>query len=101
MENPNECKNIEDIRVVIDEIDQNIISLIAKRSGYVHAAAKFKKDATSVTANDRVKAMLQKRAEWARENGLNPEIIVKIYSDLVNFFINEEMNTWKKDNTNL
>jgi len=86
---------MEEIRNAIDEIDQAIISLIADRALYVDAAASFKKDPQAVKADDRVKAMLQKRAEWATAKGLKPEIIVKIYSELVNFFIAEEMHKWE------
>ncbi len=43
MKNATECKNMEDIREAIDNIDNNIVELIAKRSNYVHEAAKFKK----------------------------------------------------------
>ncbi|MFC1925426.1 chorismate mutase [Chloroflexota bacterium] len=96
MKNPHECRNMEDIREAIDEIDRDIISLISERAEYVYAAAKFKTDKTSVKADDRVKALLQKRAEWAEEKNLNPDIIVKIYAELVNFFINEEMIKWEK-----
>ena len=101
MKEPDNCQDIEDIRMAIDEIDQNIISLIAVRAEYVHEAAKFKKDKTSVKADDRVKAMLQKRAEWAEDKNINPDIIVKIFSELVYFFINEEMGEWEKENKNL
>ena len=94
---PGECQNIQEIRDSIDAIDQEIITLISHRAQYIHAAAKFKKDKSSVKADDRVKAMLKKRAEWAKEKGLNPDIIVKIYSELVQFFISEEMSQWEKE----
>lgn len=73
MKKPDECQNMEEIREAIDKIDRNIISLITERAEYVYAAAKFKMDKTSVKADDRVKAMLQKRAEWAEEKNLNPK----------------------------
>ena len=97
MKKLNECQNIDDIRKAIDKIDKEIISLIAKRAGYVGAASKFKKNETAVKAPERVKAMLQKRAEWAKEREIKPEIIVKIYSELVDFFIKEEMTKWEQE----
>ena len=98
MKKPNECKNIHDIRNEIDGIDKEIISLIAQRAKYVSAAAKFKKDQQSVKAPDRVKEMLEKRAMWAEKKNLDPEIIKKIYTLLVQFFIKEEMNQLKNNN---
>ncbi len=97
MKKPNKCEDISDVRIAIDEIDKEIICLIAKRASYVNAAAKFKKDQVSVKAPDRVKSMLQKRAEWAEKENLNPAIIIKIYTELVRFFINEEMTKWKQE----
>ncbi len=40
-------------------------------------------------------AMLQQRRVWAQEEGLNPDVIEKMYTDLVNYFIEEEMKHWQ------
>ena len=99
MKQPNECQNIHEIRAAIDEIDQKIISLIANRAEYVQAVVKFKSDASSVKAPDRVKAMLQKRGEWAETKNLNPKVIQKLFSDLVAYFINEEMAQFQQEDS--
>jgi len=39
--------------------------------------------------------MLLQRKEWASQQGLDPEVISKIYSDLVNYFIEQELEQWK------
>jgi isochorismate pyruvate lyase len=39
--------------------------------------------------------MLAKRREWAASEGLNPDAVEKLYTDLVNHFIEEEMARWK------
>lgn len=98
MKKVKECKNIDDIRGSIDVIDKEIIYLIAKRAKYVYATSKFKKDTKSVKATDRVKSMLQKRGEWAEKKKLDPKIIIKIFSELVNYFVKREMAKWKEDN---
>lgn len=91
---PSECVNMEDIRGEIDALDQAVIKLLGKRFQYVLAASKFKTSATSVRAPERFKAMLATRREWAEAEGLSPDTIEKIYSDLVNHFIAEEMKHW-------
>ncbi|BDB15124.1 isochorismate lyase [Acidithiobacillus sp. 'AMD consortium'] len=85
---------MEDIRAEIDCLDKTIIMLIGKRFQYVQAAAKFKASESSVRAPERFKAMLQQRRIWAHEQGLSPDAIEKLYSDLVNHFIKEEMEMW-------
>lgn len=91
---PDDCQDMQDIRAEIDCLDHAIIALLGKRFQYVQAAAKFKTGESSVRAPERFKAMLQQRRLWAEENGLNPDAIEKLYSDLVNHFIEEEMKRW-------
>lgn len=92
---PDECCNMDDIRREIDLLDQAVIKILGMRFKYVLAASKFKTSETSVRAPERFKAMLAKRREWAEVEGLSPDAIEKLYSDLVNHFIEEEMNRWK------
>ncbi|SCX96201.1 MULTISPECIES: isochorismate lyase [unclassified Pseudomonas] len=94
---PSECVSMEDIRGEIDALDQAVIKLLGKRFQYVLAASKFKTSATSVRAPERFKAMLATRREWAEAEGLNPDAIERMYSDLVNHFIAEEMKHWAAD----
>jgi isochorismate pyruvate lyase len=41
--------------------------------------------------------MLEQCRIWAIEEGLSPDAIEKMYRDLVNHFINEEMSHWEKE----
>ena len=102
MKAPDKCANMEDIRAEIDRIDREIIALIGKRLQYVNAAARFKTSADgvkdkSVRDMHRVNSMLRQRKRWAEEEGLSPDAIEKMYSDLVEYFINEEMTKWKAE----
>ena len=90
------CENLQEIRQEIDAIDQAIIRLLGQRYEYVQAAAKFKTSAQNVRAEDRVKAMMQQRRVWAEEAGISPEIVEKIYTELVQYFIQEEMKKWQQ-----
>lgn len=94
---PADCNDMNDIRAEIDVMDRDIIAILGKRFEYVKAAAKFKTSATAVRAPERFAAMLEKRREWAVEEGLSPDAIEKLYRDLVNHFINEEMSQWQSD----
>ncbi len=84
-----------EIRAEIDAIDHKVIQLIGQRFEYVKAASKFKTSESSVKAPERFKAMLLQRREWAMKEGLNPDAIEKMYFDLVNHFIEEELRFWK------
>lgn len=95
MKKPDECENLGDIRAEIDCLDRQVIALLGQRFAYVKAASKFKTSETSVRAPERFQAMLQQRRTWAEEEGLNPDAIEKLYQDLVNHFIEEEIQHWK------
>ena len=96
MKRPSDCEDMQDIRKEIDGIDGEIIALLGRRFQYVQAAAQFKASSGAVRAPERVQAMLQQRRCWAEKAGLSPDIIEKIYCDLVNYFVSEEMKKWKK-----
>ena len=100
MKTPDECANMADIRAEIDHIDREVIALIGKRLQYVQAAARFKTSAESVKAPERFNAMLGQRRLWAEEEGLSSDAIEKMYRDLVEYFINEEMAKWKAETKN-
>ncbi len=100
MKTPDKCANMADIRAEIDRIDRKVISLIGKRLQYVQSAARFKTSAESVKAPERFNAMLGQRRLWAEEEGLSSDAIEKMYRDLVEYFINEEMAKWKAETTN-
>jgi len=93
---PEECQDMVDIRQEIDNIDRHVISLIGKRFRYVKAAAKFKKEKSDVAAPERLKTMLIQRRAWATEFELSPDVIEKLFLDLVNHFILEESKAWDK-----
>jgi chorismate mutase-like protein len=92
-----ECGSIDDIRTEINRIDRHIVTLIGERAGYVQAAAKFKTSATDVGAAERFEAMLYQRRAWAEERDLDPDMIEKLYRDMVNHFIQQEMAHWKQE----
>ena len=90
------CESLQELRQEIDAIDQTIIRLLGQRYDYVQAAAKFKTSTQNVTAEDRVNAMMQQRRVWAEDAGISPEIVEKIYTELVQYFIQEEMKKWQQ-----
>ena len=91
---PEECASLAEVRAEIDRIDRDIVAAIGRRRHYVMRAAKFKTSAASVSAPERLSAMLLTRREWAEKEGLSPEMIEKLYRDLVDHFTAEELAHW-------
>ena len=96
MKTPDQCESLVDIRAEIDRLDRQVVALLGQRFAYVKAASKFKTSETTVRASERLQAMLKRRRIWAEEEGLDADVIEKMYQDLVNHFIAEEMKHWKQ-----
>ena len=95
MASPEDCKSLQDVRREIDTLDEEIIRLLGRRAGYVHAAARFKTSEEHVAAPDRQAAMMQVRRAWAEREGLSPDVIEEVYRRLVAYFIEREMQEWR------
>lgn len=96
---PSECKGKEDIREQIDSIDRLVLKALGIRYKYVKEIVKYKeKNYASVKAQDRYDQVLEKRREWATENGLDPQVVENIYKELIHYFIEEEMKEINDNN---
>jgi len=95
MLDPKDCKGMDDIREAIDNIDENIVKLIAKRSKYVNRAADFKKDEKEVRDSKRVAKVIESKKELALKYEVYPELIGILYKNMIDFFISKEMDQWK------
>ncbi|MGB7415894.1 MAG: isochorismate lyase [Thermosynechococcaceae cyanobacterium] len=94
---PQDCQNMTEIRAEIDALDRQIIAQLGQRFAYVKAAAPFKTSVKDVQAQERFDAMLLQRRTWAEAEGLDANVIEKMYRDLVTYFIEAELQHWQTD----
>lgn len=87
---------IEDVRNSIDQIDIELVKMIAQRSQCVIAAAAFKSDHSAVRAPDRVQQVIDKVCKQATEIGLPAVIIEKVYRTMIGAFIDYELDQHDK-----
>lgn len=88
---PSECTNITEVRNEIDNIDRGIIELLSQRFQYVKEVVKYKDNSQkSIEAEDRRREVLECRRKWAEENGLSGDVIETMYTNLIQYFIEEE-----------
>ncbi len=83
--------SIDAVRKEIDQLDQHLVALIARRGECVKAAAGFKKDSTAVRAPDRVQQVIDKVRNHAKAQGLPEEIIEQVYLAMITAFIDYEL----------
>jgi isochorismate pyruvate lyase len=95
---PETCVSIEEIRDAIDSIDNEIIQLFAERYKYVKEIVKFKHDEEGIIAEERRDAVIEQRALWAKEYGLDHQVFEAIYKTLINSNIKKELEILKSRN---
>jgi isochorismate pyruvate lyase len=79
------------VRENIDRIDRDIVKLISERSSYVRQAARFKKTKDDVKAPDRVEQVIANKRAYAKEIGLDPDLVERIYRIIISCFIDQEL----------
>ncbi|MEA3496480.1 MAG: chorismate mutase [Bacteroidota bacterium] len=89
-------EGLEKIRKEIDSIDEEIISLIAKRYEFVKSATDFKDSEKSVLATERQKEMNRKRKLIAKKHNLPIDLIESVYSKMIKYFTEKQMELWQK-----
>ena len=71
---------LNEIRESIDEVDKEIVDVIAKRIGLVEKIGEFKKETDLTTFQvDRWNEIFKSRLDWAIEKGLDKDFIEDLY----------------------
>lgn len=85
------CQSLNEVRNNIDEIDNQIIKLIAQRSHFVDEASNFKKTMCDVTDSKRVKDHICKIKEMAKQHDLDQNLAEQVFRGIINAFIKQEI----------
>jgi isochorismate pyruvate lyase len=90
------CASLAEVRTHIDEIDGQLIALLAEREKYVAEAGRFKKDPVAVSDPARVEAIIARLRERAKAQGLAPEVAEKTWRAMIAAFEDYERAEWAK-----
>jgi isochorismate pyruvate lyase len=83
--------SLADVRGEIDRLDDQIIKLLAFRERQVVRAATYKHDEEGVRAPGRRSQMMKRLRTRAVEEGVDPDVVVKIWNAMIDAFIELEM----------
>ena len=89
--NKEKCENLEQARAKIDLIDQALIEMIATRQFYIDQAVRFKRTAEEVQSPERVQQVINKAREQAIQLHTDPDLVEKIYREMIQHFIRREL----------
>ncbi|WP_420546780.1 chorismate mutase [Curvivirga sp.] len=90
------CETMTDVRRNIDRLDEEIITLLKERAGYVAQAGRIKQDANIVRIPERIEQVIDNVKRFARNVGLDEAIAEAAYRPMVDAYIDFEMREFKK-----
>lgn len=93
---PADCTTMTEVRAGVDDVDRQIVALIARRFGYMDAAARIKPNREAVRDEWRkadVKAKVDAAAEAA---GIDRALMSRLYEDLIETSIAHELDRFDR-----
>ena len=91
---PADCTTMTEVRAGVDEVDRQIVALLARRFGYMDAAARIKPDREAVRDEWRKADVLAKVGAAATAAGIDTLLLARLYEDLIETSIAHELRRW-------
>lgn len=88
---PAACTSMTEVRAGVDQTDRELVALLARRFGYMDAAARIKPDRGAVRDEARKAAVIANARAAAEEAGLPGEVIADLWEQLVEASIAYEL----------
>lgn len=86
-----QCQTLEEARKKIDEVDEEIVKLIAKRNDYIKQIAHFKTSVDEVKAEERINDVISRVRQQAIDLGLSPNLINDLYVRMIDAMVESEI----------
>lgn len=91
---PGACQTMVDVRAGVDEIDRLLVALIARRQGYMDAAARIKPSRAVVRDEARIQQVLDNVRAEAERHGLSWAIAEPVWREMMERCIAHEFAVW-------
>jgi isochorismate pyruvate lyase len=93
---PDDCQTMLEVRAGVDQTDRELVDLLARRFGYMRAAARIKQDRATVRDEARKAAVIAAAADRAANAGMPREAIADLWERLVEASIAYELVEWDR-----
>ena len=91
---PDDCSTMQQVREGVDAIDRQLVTLIAARQGYMHAAARIKANRDDVYDAERIEDIIEKVLELSKSAGLSADISEPVWREMIKQCIAHEFKVW-------
>ena len=93
---PADCTTMAEVRQGVDDVDRRIVELLARRFGYMDAAARIKPEREAVRDEWRKADVLAKVEAAATARGVDRELVARLYEELIETSIAHELERWDR-----
>lgn len=93
---PEQCETMSEVRAGVDAVDRELVGLLARRFGYMRAAARIKPDRDAVRDEVRKASVIAAAVAEAEAQGIPVEVIADIWERLVEGSIAYEFGEWDR-----
>ena len=94
--NPESYSTMEQVRAGVDNLDRQIVALLAQRFAHMRAAARIKQDRGAVRDEARKAEVISNAREEAEQLGLPGDVIANLWDQLVEASIGYEMDEFDR-----
>ena len=93
---PENKKKLDQIRIKLDKLDNQLLSLIKVRTGLVNKVIKLKQHKKEIVDNKRINIILKKIKQKSIKLKIDPKITYRIWKNMIWSYINYERKYFKK-----
>ena len=93
---PNNKKKLASIRVKLDKLDNQLLSLVKKRTILVNDVLKLKKFKNEIVDKKRINLILKRIKLKSKKIKIDPKITNRIWKNMIWSYINYEKKNFKK-----
>lgn len=87
-----DCATLDEVRASIDEVDRDIVELLAARRRYALQAARFKSASDGVKDPRREEQVVSNVRALAERSGIEPDLVETLYRDMIAGFVRVEID---------
>lgn len=94
VKDPADCADMTEVRAGVDDVDAQLVQLLARRFGYMDAAARIKQDREAVRDETRKAQVIANARKAALELRIPQDVIAEMWETLVEGSIAYEYGRW-------
>lgn len=93
---PAECADMNDVRLEIDRLDEELVTKLAERWGYVERAWQVKSDASDSRVRWRNEEVIERVRRSAEAKKLPPELVEALWRLIIGWGIQHQQERLRK-----